>query len=296
MGKLRKRFTIQHYNIGIVSMDAVEKGLPPGTVKWMEHKYSDRFFADPFLWYMDDDNYYILAEEMCFKNENGIIVLLTVSKNSFSLKQRKVIISEPFHLSFPYCEYNSDEVIPEAGSSSRCTKYTLSRNTHEVLTKSVISSYGIIDPVYYNTDKGESILGSSPEEPSSTLYKYSFTGCTYQRQDTPLIVGRSGSRNAGRIFSLRNAIIRPVQDCSLRYGGSVKLMEICASSEGYKEKELISVSSANNPPYNETLHTFNKYGDFVIIDGSLDVYSIANYYYKLCKYIKRVIHNFNDRK
>jgi hypothetical protein len=71
------------------------------------------------------------------------------------------------------------------------------------------------------------------------------------------------------MFYVDSRLIRPVQDNEKAYGHRVKLMEVYEiSKRGIKEKEIITLSSIHNGPYNETFHTFNVYNGFILVDGS----------------------------
>ena len=50
------KFKIQTYNVGFIARpieEILKNGISKGDIIWMKHKYKDRFFADPFLWYRD---------------------------------------------------------------------------------------------------------------------------------------------------------------------------------------------------------------------------------------------------
>ena len=97
----------------------------------------------------------------------------------------------------------------------------------------------------------------------------------------PVIADRSHARNAGRIFKYRDMLLRPAQDCSKRYGYATKLMQIKQIDEnGYEESEYMTLSCKGNPPFDQTMHTFNFYGDVAFVDGSRDICSARNGYYK----------------
>lgn len=42
--------------------------------------------------------------------------------------------------------------------------------------------------------------------------------------------------------------------------------------DGYVAKEVLTINSFENPPYIDTMHTFNVYPDVVIVDGSKDFF------------------------
>ena len=40
--------------------------------------------------------------------------------------------------------------------------------------------------------------------------------------------------------------------------------------EGYQGEVVCTLNSFENPPFNETMHTFNVYDDCIVVDGSKD--------------------------
>ena len=59
-----KFLTTGYWNVGVIE-SPIEDIMKSESVsiRWMKHKYKDRFFADPFLFKADPDYYYIFAEE-----------------------------------------------------------------------------------------------------------------------------------------------------------------------------------------------------------------------------------------
>ncbi len=282
--------TIQNYNIGIVDTDVIQTNIRPGSIKWLGHSYKDRFFADPFLWDRDDQFYYILAEELCFFEDFGKIVLLTVDKETFSLKAKRIVIEKPFHLSWPFCVEGEDWIIPEAGRTGRCIKYRLCKETFKILEEEVLIERGLVDPVFFNHNGTDWLLASHIENPDEELflYKKEKTGAYSLVSDKPIVQGRKYSRSAGRIFEYQGRLMRPAQDSVERYGKYTRLNTIeNLSTSDYAEQIYTIFSSEDNPPYNETLHTFNYYDDIALVDGSIDVLAPRNVYYKAKRVINR---------
>lgn len=96
-------------------------------IRWMKHKYRDRFFADPFLFKADPDYYYIFAEEYEFVKKKGIIVLLKINRSTMQLEDKHTVIDDDFHLSYPFPE--DDCIITENYKSGALHKFTIDSNT-----------------------------------------------------------------------------------------------------------------------------------------------------------------------
>lgn len=295
---IKQKFELLTYNVGIVKKDAesfLKNGIDAGEIKWLKHNYKDRYFADPFVIDEDEKYLYILVEEYCFWEEKGKIVLLTVNKDNFTLKSRKLIIEETTHLSFPFCEKGGYTIIPESVKSGKTKKYFYDRNTKSIIQSEVILNEGLIDASFYvDKENNEWIFASKENNPKEDLYIYKKVGEEYECINNGKPVERSirTTRSAGRFFEVENQIYRPVQDSQGRYGRQTVILKVKKLNESaYETEEVITVNSFKNPPYNETLHTLNIYDKYIIVDGSKDVLRFPmKLFYKKLKFL------FNKRK
>ena len=274
MGLLRK-FRIQTYNVGFVTkgIDAVmTDGIGQGDIIWLKHDYKDRFFADPFLWDYDDEYLYVLVEEVLFWEYKGRIVLLKVRRSDYALISRRVVIDEPTHLSFPLCRCGGDTIIPESSASGRWTAYKINRDTMEIESKQVLLEIGTIDAVFYENEKGSWILTGKLPKPNDELYIYRKDEAgSYVISEEPVLTDVTQVRSAGPLFTWKGKLFRPVQDSGERYGRRTRIMQVDQiSGEKYSVSEWITLTGDENPPYNETLHTFNIYDPCILVDGSKD--------------------------
>lgn len=273
---LKKKFSILTYNVGIVtkSLDAVmSDGLHRGDIKWMKHSYRDRFFADPFLFKEDTDYYYILCEEYLFWEERGKITMLKISKADFSLVDRKIVIDESFHMSFPFCELGGSTITPEMSESGEACVYSIDPDTMKVKRKEKIFGEGTIDAIFYTNEIGENLcLTGKTHLPSFELFmlKQQQDG-TYVQVGGLIEYNHGSVRGAGRFFTWKGDLYRPVQDCDVRYGQQTKILKIKKfDSDGYEYDTFKELNSFENPPFDETFHTFNVYDNCIIVDGSKD--------------------------
>lgn len=272
-----KKFLIQTYNIGIIKKpvkQVVQHGITAGDITWLNHSYKDRYFADPFLIEEDDNYYYILVEEYIFWEEKGKITLLTIEKDSFTLVDKKVIIEEQTHLSFPFCSFRGDTIIPESVVSGKTKEYHYDHSRHEVTGECEILDEGLIDACFYDDLEGNKwIMAANLKNPKEDLYLYKEIHGQYKKlnDDRPVLSDLKLARSAGKTFTVDNDVYRPVQDCSERYGRQTIIVKLTyLDDNGYEALEVQTINSFENPPFNETLHTFNAYDNCIIIDGSKD--------------------------
>lgn len=288
---LYNRFLIQTYNIGIIRKDigdVIKAGIGRGDITWLKHSYRDRYFADPFLINEDEAFYYILVEEYLFWEEKGKITLLTIRKEDFSLVTRKVVIEEETHLSFPFCDFRGSTIIPESVKSGKTKCYDFNLDMMTVTDSHEIIEEGLIDAAFY-TDKNheEWVFTAKSNNPKVDMYMYHKEKGKYIPLNNNQVIASSieETRSAGRLFENNQNLYRPVQDSTGRYGRQTRIMHVeKIDTEGYKASCIQVINSAENPPFDETLHTFNVYDDCIIVDGSKDYLRFPmKLFYKKCR-------------
>ena len=293
--RLIRKFMVQTYNVGIIKKpigEVIRNGVESGDIKWMKHKYRDRFFADPFMIKEDEDFYYILVEEYLFWEEKGKITLLKIKKHDFSLFERRVVIEQSTHLSFPFCDYNGCKVVPESVASGKTIQYLLDTDSMTITSEEVVLEEGLIDAAFFTDRMGRKwILTSKIDNPKEDLYLYLYDGQEYKSVKDGAVVRRSieETRSAGRLFEYEGVLYRPVQDSGKRYGYQTRIMRVEKLDEtGYEASCVQVINGKDNPPFNETLHTFNVYDSCIIVDGSKDYCRFpTKIVYKLRKRIKK---------
>ncbi len=258
------------YNVGIIEKSArdIINSDKKIKIRWVKHKYRDRFFADPFLFSVDEDYYYILAEEFPFYTNKGVISMLTVDRRSMKLKKRKTVIEEDVHLSYPLV-YN-DEIIPESFRCNKVNSYKLD-DEYNVVSKTTILEHGLIDQTFLVYEGKEWIFATDADNKLYGLkifYRDIGSDVWHEHKKSPVKSDITNSRPGGKFFELNGKIYRPVQDSEKLYGHRIRIMELQKLSETeFEEKEVKMVSSEGNKPYDMGFHTFNAEDGFVVVDG-----------------------------
>jgi len=201
--------------------------------------------ADPFM-IKSQETWYMFFEVMNQDNNRGEIGLAT-SSNGLKWQYRQIVLTEPFHLSYPYVFQWEDDyyMIPETGEAQSIRLYKASQfplrwkfignllEDSEFLDASIIF-YNNLWWIFTETGSScknntlrlyyaENLLGKWQEHPLSPII-----------QDNPHI-----ARPAGRILNLGDRLIRYTQDCYPNYGTQVRAFEITnISPETYTEKQL----------------------------------------------------------
>lgn len=253
------------WNVGIIDCDAEQVlARKPYQMRWMKHRYRDRFFADPFLLKEDDTHYYILCEEYKFIDRRGTIVLLKVDKKAFSLVEKKRVINEPYHLSYPFV--HDGMVIPEAFKSGAIYGYALP----ELKSKTVLADKALIDTTWLDRDGKVWAFATTKaqNEDAQSLLSifYLENGELKPHKLNPVKRDFLTARPGGGFFERNGVLYRPAQNCENFYGENIRLMRVKEfTTDKYAEEEACVVRSTSQKY--KGIHTFNAYNGFVIIDG-----------------------------
>ena len=270
-----EKFLLGIWNVGIIEqpISVVLGDHSKTSIRWVKHHYKDRFFADPFLYSADEENYYILVEEFPFYTHKGYISLLTVNRKTMKLKKKEPWIKEPWHLSYPFVY--KGKVIPEAYRSGKVYAYECRDGQAPV--KMEVFPTGLIDQTFLEYGGFEWIFATDKEDALGGLKIYYRKNADKEwkaHSQNPVKKDITCARPGGHFFEIDGALYRPVQDSEERYGRRIRIMRVDKlTPEEFEEKEVATFSSDNYPPYNMGFHTFNVERDVVVVDGYQEKYS-----------------------
>ena len=273
------------YNIGFIDNtfeDLVKpkqtkqtKKVYPKHVKWLKHPYRDRWFADPFVLDVSNNEITLLAEEQdtCL-TAPGKLVKLVIDQTTKELKHKSTILELPTHLSYPLIirENNKVYVLPENGASNSLNLYELGVDDKLHWVKRLIDR-----PLYDSTpflnphDKQWYIVGTEIDGSQLNAYLYKSTSITEEFtlcNSAPISSDLRYARSGGNFFvDNDNQIYRMAQDCNGSYGNSIHIMKI-DSVEPFMEHEVCHLKPKSFR-YNLGLHTlqFHQSG-LTVIDGT----------------------------
>jgi len=81
------------------------------------------------------------------------------------------------------------------------------------------------------------------------------------------------ARSAGLFFYIGKELYRPAQVCNKRYGEQTTIQKIEYDKNGeILIKSIITLNAFENKEFGQTLHTFNVYDNYIIVDGSRDFF------------------------
>lgn len=205
------------------------------------------FVADPFL-IKENSKWYLFFEVMNSKTKKGEIGFAT-SENGWDWTYERIVISESFHLSYPYVFKNNNSfyMIPETTKANSVRLYKAVEFPHnwKFVTK-LLNGYHV-DPSIFKTDELWFLLTETKKYPYGTLslfFAENLTGPWKEHPKSPIIKDDlSRARPAGRVITLNENKIRFSQDSTKNYGDSIRAFKITKITEDdYEEKEI-----DNNP-------------------------------------------------
>ena len=235
----------------------------------------DRYWADPFVVYKDN-NYYIFIEEKIYATGRGRIACLTLDKEGY-LKSRQVVLERPYHLSYPFLFEHRGEtyMLPETAQNRTLEVYRCVRFPDQwEFTKVLMSNVYAVDATLLEHESRWWLFANIKEEDGSSLdalYLF-FSDDPLSNQWTPhprnpIVQDIHSARPAGHIFRQNGKLIRPSQDNSRRYGYAIRFNRIVKLSETEYEE---TTESFFEPPHGSKVlatHTFNQLNGLTVIDA-----------------------------
>jgi hypothetical protein len=238
---------------------------------------SDRFWADPFIWFRDN-KYYVFIEEVPYSTYRGRIVCLTLDKE-LNIQSSQIVLERPYHLSYPFLFEYEDQLymIPETGKNNRVELY---RCTHfpdqwEFL-KTLMDNVHARDTTLLEADSRWWLFTNIQEVGNLSWDNVHLYYANNPLSDqwtphprNPIVRDIHSARPAGRIFSDNGKLIRPSQDCSVRYGYAINFNQIVTLTEtDYVEncEHTFKPAPANSI---HATHTYNEMAGVTVIDAIL---------------------------
>jgi hypothetical protein len=190
------------------------------------------FVADPFM-IRADDGWYMFFEVMNWRTGKGEIGL-ALSKDGLAWKYQEIVMTEPFHLSYPYVFSWRGEyyMIPESYQAGAIRLYK-ARNfpTQWSFVAPLLDGPYLVDAsIFRYDDKWWLYAETNPEVKHDCLRLYfanELTGPWVEHPRSPIVSHDAKvARPAGRVLVFGTEIFRFTQDCSLAYGSAVHAFKV----------------------------------------------------------------------
>jgi hypothetical protein len=219
-----------------------------------------KFVADPFM-IQADGTWYLFFEVLNQQTNKGEIGLAT-SETGHNWVYDQIVLTEPFHLSYPYVfEWNGEYyMIPETLAANGVRLYKATDfPTQWSSLGSLITGSCADSSVFQYDDRWWMFTCSTPYQ-HDTLRLYvadEIMGEWREHPASPIVEGnKRKARPAGRVLVLGDTIVRFTQDCVPNYGTQLRAFEISElTSRTYVEKE-----NPSSPVLSASGHGWNALG------------------------------------
>lgn len=265
----------QNWNIGFVeqSVENLIVSKKIGCIRWMKHKYKDRWFADPFIYNVTDKEIVVFVEECPISDTpKGILCELHVDRKTMHLLERYVLLELDTHLSYPAFIQKDGVtyVYPENGASGKLNIYEYDKSNHRLINPVCILDEAVADSTILVENGKFYLIATKAENPLEEAFLYSsdnIKGEYKMMSMQPVQARRTCSRPAGNWIQESCNIYRPAQDCGERYGGGINMMRI-DSLNPYVEVAAFSIRPVGHK-YQLGIHTINSstMADLLVVDG-----------------------------
>ena len=260
------------WNIGFIE-EGLEYTLTNKSprIHWVKKRNKDRWFADPFILDITENEIIILAEEYNYNVRRGRIARVVIERKTYEEKEFEIILDLPTHLSFPFIIRQNGKVylMPENSASGCSTIYEYDDATRKITPLHHLANEPFADATIFEMDDKSFLFTTILPDTNSTSVKiFSFDKEKLKvieqvaNVEFPIVCGR----NAGEVFEVKGKLYRPAQDCTLRYGHGVILQKIIMRDGNWFFEDVNSFYP-NTFKYNQGIHTFNHYKGLIVIDA-----------------------------
>jgi hypothetical protein len=201
------------------------------------------YIADPFL-IQRGANWYMFFEVLNRESRKGELAVAE-SDDGLHWKYSQIILSEPFHLSYPYVfEWENEYyMIPESAEADGIRLYQAEVFPHRWSPVKTILPGCYADPsIFYHNQKWW-LFAAQGHDRLYLFFADDFLGPWQEHPQSPLIIGDPHwARPGGRVVLFDGQLIRFAQDDFPTYGLKVHAFGITELSTAAYEEKLIADS------------------------------------------------------
>ena len=189
-----------------------------------------KFVADPFM-ARADGVWHMFFEVMRTEDARGVVGHAT-STDGRAWRYDRVVLDEPFHLSYPQvvAADGTFHLVPESYRAGGIRLYRAAAFPHRWSLVRTLIEGELVDPSVFRFDGRWWMLAASPALRAVDLHLFeasALEGPWREHPMSPVVRGDPVSaRPAGRVIVRGGVPVRFAQDCSARYGSAVRAFEI----------------------------------------------------------------------
>lgn len=278
--KFKEKFWKEQWNIAVFRgnvSDLMEGKVGQKDLNWLFSEYKEGFCADPFL-VENEGSTFLFFEDFEYKKQKGRIMVSELSENEngqIVAGKARVVFDTDKHVSYPFIfSYDGKMyMIPETSADNeialfQAVDFPLKWKKEKVL----IPDFAGIDATLH-FEKGKWWIFCSDDRMGGNENLHIFHaddlfGKWEEHKLNPVKLDIKNSRMAGSFFSWNGKLIRPAQNCQGTYGKEIVLSEIEELSEdGFREREIMTLTTGDKSEYPEGMHTISVGDGFVAIDA-----------------------------
>ena len=237
--------------------------------------------ADPMV-FKHNGEIYIFAELYDYKLRRGTIGFTKYNGSSFN--NWTPIITEPFHMSYPFVFEHNGEIymLPETSGANSLILYKATEFPYKwQKEKTIIDNVKWVDTTLFK--QNDSYIGytESVGEIEDFFIKLNndLEITDIKKFDFDINKNRCG----GRMFKLGSDLVRVCQDCTEKYGGALFFRK--HDIDTLDEKEIIRIIpselSFDKTPYLDGMHTYTSLDNIEVIDIKTRRLNFINLFYRL---------------
>jgi hypothetical protein len=206
-----------------------------------------RVYADPFL-FEHQGRHHLFCEEVPRGSKQGVISHTELHLDGTSAQAPTPVLRAPYHLSYPCVFAHDGEIfmIPETSTAQRVELYRATSFPDSWVRDAIlIDDILAVDTTFFEHDgrlwlfTAVAAPGASYSDELHLFWAERLRGPWRAHVRNPVVSDVRGARPAGAIQRWGSRIVRPVQDCSRRYGWAVSFREIDNLSDtAYAEHEI----------------------------------------------------------
>jgi hypothetical protein len=255
---LRKNSSQHYAGTGSFSPSGLEEvPHPPGSQ-----------IADPFL-VSEGDQTWLFFEDVPAGKIKGRLSCMEVG---VVFSEPTVVVEEDYHLSYPCVVSHGGEyfLVPESSKTRTIQLFRATRFPFEWKKETVLmEDLSAVDTTPFFLD-GRWYFFTTTTEPFMETFLFwadSLGGRWHLHPKSPISSSVKSSRSAGNLFYQNGRLLRPTQDCSVRYGYGITINEVTRlTSTEFEERRVDFIA----PSWRKGLlgtHTLNSSGLIEVVDG-----------------------------